>query len=145
MRKKLRYGLIAAMILSLLVLTALAASAANFTVYPSAAAASAGTGAVGSYDSLSSAYAAVSGNGYVIKMNNDVTSDVQKYQFHSRNYTFTLDGGGHCYRYTGEVDGYLLSITTGNVTVKNISFIRGTTDGVTERPMSVGGRSRGKR
>ena len=129
MKKQVRIFIFAALLVLLLGVTVLAVSAAGeFSVYPSAADAEAGTNKVGDYDTLTLAGNQIAGNGYVIKMTADVTTDTQNYQI-DKAYTYTIDGDGHTLQVNTNTSSYVLSIGAGNVTIKDLTIYRMTGDG----------------
>jgi len=118
MKKNRRILLFAALIVLLLGLTALAASATDYYQVTNASGQH-----VGYYQTGADAVAAVTANGYTIKLLGNV--NVTEGLTFSGNYACTLNGNGYTINLTGidkpsRVNG--LTITNGQLTVKNLTL-----------------------
>lgn len=123
MKRNIRVILLLALVVFMLGVTMLVAAATNYFEVTDATGAS-----VGTYETPETALAAVTGNGYTVKLLEDVNLGKNKASGDalscSVDFTYTIDGNGHTINLTelktpARVNG--IAIKAGNVTFKNVT------------------------
>ena len=126
MKKQMRIFIFAALLVLLLGVTVLAVSAADeYVRYGNATDAANNENPLGTYSTLNAAVTDVSANNQVIKLTADVT-DSTAVSF-NKNYTYTVDGNDCTITNTATATAW--TISTGTVTIQNLTFTRSNTSG----------------